>query len=90
MPWTTLFLFGMASVSWHIARTHPDDVCRFLGHQSALICLLAGVVKAPLFLQVTGLVVLLVYPTCTSRSERLMTRNCPRWCIRRSQCQPSD
>lgn len=90
MPWTTLLLLGMTSVAWRIAQNHPDDVCRFLGHQSALICLLAGLIKAPLFLQVMGLVALLVYPTCTPKSERLITRNCPRWCLGRGQCRPLD
>ncbi|MGD1948705.1 MAG: hypothetical protein ACFB14_03550 [Leptolyngbyaceae cyanobacterium] len=70
MPWTTLLLFGMGLISWRFAQKHPDDVCRFLGAQSTLVCVLAGLVKAPLYVQGATLVGVLVCPTCSSKSER--------------------
>ena len=88
MPWTTLILFGMAIVSWRFAQDHPDDIGRFLGTQSALFCLLAGLVKAPLFVQGAALVGLLVYPTCTPQTRQEGHTHCPRLCILQGQCRP--
>ncbi|MEO1402752.1 MAG: hypothetical protein AAFV72_16100 [Cyanobacteria bacterium J06635_1] len=87
MPWTTLILFGLAVVSWRFALKHPDDVGRFLGTQSALLCLVASLVKAPLVLQGAALVGVLVYPTCSSRAERAIKPSCPRLCLLQGQCR---
>ncbi|ESA32424.1 hypothetical protein N836_26235 [Leptolyngbya sp. Heron Island J] len=87
MPWTTLILFGMAAISWQLAQNHADDIGRFLGAQSALFCLLAGLVKAPLLLQGVVLIGLLVYPTCSSASERAHPTNCPQLCVMRRKCR---
>lgn len=87
MPWTTLILFGMAIASWRFAQTHPDDVGQFLGTQSALFCLIAALVKAPVVLQGTVLLGLLVYPTCSTKSERAIKPHCPRLCLLRRRCR---
>ncbi|MEM9907712.1 MAG: hypothetical protein AAF921_22100 [Cyanobacteria bacterium P01_D01_bin.44] len=87
MPWITLILFGLAVVSWQFALKHPDDVGRFLGTQSALFCLVAGLIKAPLLLQGAALVGILVSPTCSSKAERVLKPSCPQLCLRRRQCR---
>ncbi|MBE7382442.1 MAG: hypothetical protein F6J95_013655 [Leptolyngbya sp. SIO1E4] len=89
MPWTALILFGLAIAAWRFTQNHPDDVGRFLGSLSALVCLIAGLATAPLLLRSIILLGLLVYPDCSSQLELRQQPNCPRLCVFRGQCRPS-
>lgn len=62
--------FGLAIVSWRFAQHHPDDVGRFLGLSSTLVCLVAALLTASLILQGLMFVGLLLYPLCFSQFER--------------------
>lgn len=86
MFWLALFLFGSAIALWRHSRNHCDEVIQFLGLSLALICLMGGLVAAPVFLKFAVFAGLLLYPTCTGR-DRTLKPDCPRFCILRSQCR---
>ena len=83
-------LFGFAIASWRFARHHTDDAGRFLGILSALACTVSGMAIAPLSMQGAILAGLLFYPICSAKSKRSAQPHCPRLCLLRDRCQPSE
>lgn len=87
MPWFPLMMLGLAIAAWRVTQNHPDDVGKLLGGVSTFAFLVIALLKTPFFLQAVMLGGLLFFPTC-SAGDRTPKPTCPRFCIRRRQCQP--
>lgn len=88
MFWSPLVLMGLAIALWRFTQTHTDDISRLLSSLSALICLLTGLIIAPLPLKTGLLLGLLIFPTCASSGDRWLKPTCPRLCLLRRHCRP--
>jgi hypothetical protein len=87
MFWIALILLGLAIALWRRGHQQTDDVMKLLLLSFALISVMTGLVTAPWPMKFLIFAGLLVYPTCAS-AERVLKSDCPRYCLRKSQCRP--
>jgi hypothetical protein len=89
MLWIALLLFAGAIALQRLTPSRGDDVVRILGSLLALVCLVSGLIVAPLLLRSLLLLGLIFYPTCFSQLVLGHQPTCPRLCLFQSQCHPS-
>jgi hypothetical protein len=89
MLWIALLLFAGEIALQRLTPSRGDDVVRILGSLLALVCLVSGLIVAPLLLRSLLLLGLIFYPTCFSQLVLGHHPTCPRLCLFQSQCHPS-
>lgn len=77
---------GAAIALWRYGYHQADEIFRFLSLSLALMCSIAALVATPWPLKIGVCLGLLVYPTCAS-TNRVLTTDCPRFCLLRHHCQ---
>ncbi len=87
MTWIALALFGVALVLWRHSQFQKDEIVRFLQLSIALVCLMSGLVMAHWLLNLSILISLLIYPTCSPYKDRIFNSNCSQLCLRKNQCK---
>ncbi|WP_017298837.1 hypothetical protein [Nodosilinea nodulosa] len=86
MTWLALTWIALAFALWRYGQRHTDDFNRLFGFTLALVCVLAGLVAAPMALKMVVLTALIVYPSCLP-SDRVLKPSCPKFCLLRHQCR---